>query len=296
LARAWAKAAHHRNGILVTADMKEDCAGMYEGDLKATLPALDSPRFKSALLDLCLSHQIAVAVPTRDDEVLEFSLMKEEFAARGIRLLAPSFDTVRLCQDKIHFSRWCGEHGFLTPPELETKLPLFARFRRGNGGSLTAKIHNAQDLEKVKRMWGSDCLIQAFVRAPEYSIDTFSDQYGKVICAVPRQRVQIVGGESWVSKTVANPALQAEAVRLAERLHLTGHAVMQCFLTVDGPLWIEVNPRFGGATSLALEAGCTSPEWILAEMAGDILPEPLAPYEDNLTMLRYSQDRFVRGA
>lgn len=289
LARTWAAVSK-----LIVADMNPHCPGMYEGAESVKLPALDSESFRPTLRAACKQFDVKLVVPTRDDEILAFAEWKEEFAALGVRMLAPGVDTVRLCQDKILFTDWCQKHGFGVAKvynEHDFYFPMFMRSRRGKGSSSSVRIKNVDDYHRTLNLFGwSDTLIQEYVRAPEYSVDVYATEDGEVVSAVPRQRVQIVAGESWVTTTVDHPQLQGEAVRLAKALKLTGHAVMQAFVRDDQVLWIEVNPRFGGASALAFQAGCNSPLWL----ATGKHPVPLAPYEVGLTMLRYTQDRFVR--
>jgi carbamoyl-phosphate synthase large subunit len=290
LVRAWKKAAHERGGNLIVADMDWSCIGMYEGDGSCTLPAMDTNEFVPLLKDVIKHYGITLVVPTRDEEVREFSA----YEIPGVRFLTPGGDAIRICQDKILFNDWCKVNGFKTPAEYLGRYPAFIRARRGSGSNHARRVVDDHDLKYFVSKNTGEVLIQEYVRAPEYSVDVFSSQAGKVICAVPRERVQIVGGESWVTKTVRHDALRDEAVRLAETLGLQGHSVLQCFDREGEILWIEVNPRFGGASALGMEAGCKSPDWILDELEGKSLPTPLVPYEENLTMLRYTQDRFVR--
>jgi carbamoyl-phosphate synthase large subunit len=295
LARTWYAACHGHGGALIVADMNPDCAGMYEGDDAVKLPSLDSDSFRPILKSACQKFGVKLVVPTRDEEVLAFSEWQGEFAALGIRMLTPSLETVRLCRDKILFTDWCEKHGFGVPKTYgphDLSFPAFLRYRYGRGSSSAVRVRNFDEFKRTLMTFGAaDTLIQEYIRVPEYSVDVFASQDGTVISAIPRLRKQIVSGESWVTVTVKHTQLQAEAVKLAHGLKLTGHAVMQCFVEGDKVMWIEVNPRFGGASACAFEAGCNSPEWLMDESK---CPKPLAPYEADLTMLRYSTDRFVR--
>ena len=297
LARSFHEACRKSGGHLYVADMNQNCAGMYEGDDAFQLPALDSEAFKPVLLGRCKQFDIKLVIPTRDEEVAAFADWKDEFAKEGILLLAPSKDTVQLCQDKILFADWCTLSGFRVPyvyGSHDLAFPAFMRSRRGKGSSAAVRVKNFEEFKRILELFGpKDTITQEYVRAPEYSVDVFATQDGTVISAVPRQRVSIVAGESWVTVTVKGDLIQAEAVKLAKALQLTGHAVMQCFVKDGKVLWIEVNPRFGGASACAFEAGCKSPEWLLNGVTVTTTP---VPYEVGVMMLRYTQDRFVRTA
>lgn len=296
LIRAWKKAVNERGGHLIVSDMNPECAGMYEGDMNVRLPAIDTQGFKDLLLGTCLDMGVKLVVPTRDEEVKEFAGWKEEFEGKGIRLLTPSLETVKLCQDKVRFAYWCINNDFKIPKiyENNVQFPAFIRARIGSGSSHSQRLVSHEEYIAAKKRLGDGWyIVQEFIRAPEYSVDVFSDQHGKVIGAVPRERIQIVGGESYVSRTVTDHEIQSEAVRLAEKLHLTGHSVLQCFKRDGEVLWIEANPRSGGASALAVRAGLKAQEWALSEVAGELSVAPLAPYHSGVLMLRYTQDRFV---
>jgi carbamoyl-phosphate synthase large subunit len=62
---------------------------------------------------------------------------------------------------------------------------------------------------------------------------------------------------------------------------------LQAFLTDEGPLLSEINPRFGGGFPLTLAAGGDYPEWIMQMLEGRCVPPRLGDYEVDLYMTRY---------
>jgi carbamoyl-phosphate synthase large subunit len=86
------------------------------------------------------------------------------------------------------------------------------------------------------------------------------------------------------------------ALDLCARLGCIGHNVVQAFYRREtGPLLIEVNPRFGGASNLSIRAGLDSPSRIIALLAGE-KPRNPRPIRFGLTMLRYSEDMIIEDA
>ena len=82
-----------------------------------------------------------------------------------------------------------------------------------------------------------------------------------------------------------------QALDLAGALQLVGHSVLQAFLHPErGVLWIEANPRFGGASILSIEAGLQSPARLLALLSGDETARAPRPLRNGLTLMRYGAE------
>src|SRR5690606_24923440 len=134
-----------------------------------------------------------------------------------------------------------------------------------------------------------------FLDWPEYTIDLFADFEGNVISVVPRRRVMVVSGESYVSATTRNDRLVEASIVLAKKLELVGHNTLQAFCQGSDVKWIEVNPRFGGACNLGFQAGAHTPSMLVLLVAGEKLSPQIGEYAVDLVMLRYTQDLFVQG-
>lgn len=292
LVRAFRSAlAREGGGRVIAADISPLSAALYEADAGVLLPRSDSEAFVPAVIDLCRRYDVGLLVPTRDEELPVFASNSDVFANAGVRVMVGSAETIRVCQDKAAFLAFCQTHGFHTPRRFDAAaalraLPVFARPRFGKGSAGAVKVSTAAELERLDE----DVILQELVSAQEYTIDLFADFSGQVISVVPRQRVRIVAGESYVSRTVREPVLIDAASRLAERLGLVGHNTIQCFFDGVTPLFIEVNPRYGGAAQLGFEAGAMTP-WFLVRLALGRSIEPcVGVFEDGLVMLRYTQD------
>ena len=170
------------------------------------------------------------------------------------------------------------------------------RPNRGAGGSGAARVADQRGLECLQAQ-GEDLVVQEFVSSPEYSIDVLSDFDAQPLQAVSRRRVQIRAGESSVSRVERRPGLEAAAMRLCAAIGVVGHAVVQAFDDErSGPRFIEVNPRFGGASNLSIAAGLDSPARLLALLGGDPSARAARPIRDSLSMLRFSQDVLIDAA
>lgn len=285
-------------GRVYAADLTPDNAALFEADGAVLLPRTDAPGFAGALSKACADHGIGLVVPTRDADLQILAGLKADFAARGVTVLVADGPALSTCQDKRAFVAFCAAHGFATPRtfasgETPDIFPVFVRPATGAGGRGARRVDAAAELPRDPGL-----LVQAFETAPEYSIDVLMDLAGRPLQAVPRRRLQVRDGEAVKSRTEDIPDLAEQSLALCSAVGLVGHNVVQAFYSPEtGVRFVEINPRFGGASNLSIQAGLASPERILQMVAGqaDKAAAPRALAWD-LTMLRYSQDRFVDAA
>lgn len=299
LVRAFQSAlARLGGGSVIAVDTSPFSPALYAADRHFLVPASTEPGFVEELLRICRMEQIRVIVPSRDEELPVFAEARERFETRGVRVIVPSSQTLSICQDKLAFVRFCREHGFGIPHTYDidqrynARFPLFVKPRFGKGGKGAQRVLNNAELNALNGE-SSDWVVQEYIDCPEYTIDLFSDFDSRVVSVVPRLRILVVGGESYVSRTSKKEEhLISEAARLALELRLVGHNTIQCFWDGVQMKFIEVNPRFGGGAALGFAAGADTPVMLLRLVAGDALPSRIGEYEADLVMLRFTEDFF----
>jgi carbamoyl-phosphate synthase large subunit len=299
LVRAFQAAVRSRGGKVVACDVASDSAALFAADEAVLMPPTGDASFRARLLGLCAERNIALVVPTRDGELPLLAELAPTLAAHGTRVLVAPPATVTRCQDKRVFNRFCEDNGYpiartyySDPPPV---FPVFARPAIGAGGHGAAKIDNRAAWEALEAS-RSELVVQDVVRAPEYTIDTLLDLDGRPLQAVARLRQAVRNGEAYKSRVEDLPELTDMALSLCARLGCIGHNVVQAFYRPEtGPLLIEVNPRFGGASNLSICAGLDSPSRLVALLAGETPPDP-RPIRFGLTMLRYSDDMIIEDA
>ena len=279
-------------GKVIAADAQARAAALYFADDYVLLPRQDAPDFWPEMERVCAQHEIALVVPTRDGELLSFARHRPWFAERNLAVMVASPETVALCQDKIAFAQFCRRHGFDIPLLYAegAHIPLFARPRVGAGAKGAYRIDTADGLAVALEC---GMIIQEYVDLPEYTIDVYIKFDGTIVSAVPRRRVQIMGGESFIGITQKHDGLINEAIRLSKALGLVGHNTIQCFLDGDVVKFIEVNPRYGGGAALGIAAGAPTPRYLVRELQHKIVPSRIGQFTDGLTMLRYTEDIFL---
>jgi carbamoyl-phosphate synthase large subunit len=290
------RAFRDAGATVLAQDVSPDNAALFEADRALLLPRSDDAGFPVALAEACAAHAVKLVVPTRDGELAAVAAAKPGLGAAGVTVLAPSTDAVETCQDKRRFAAFCTAHGFATPRtyppgEAPERFPVFVRPVRGAGGKGACRVDGP-------RAFAPDLLVQDLEIDPEFTVDVLMDLAGRPLQAVARSRLAVRDGEAVKSRVEDIPALAEAALGLCAALQLVGHNVVQAFYSPErGPRFIEVNPRFGGASNLSIRAGLASPERLLRMVAGDAeaaaRPRPIA---HGLTLLRYADDRLVTPA
>ena len=143
---------------------------------------------------------------------------------------------------------------------------------------------------------GNDFLFQKyFDKRKEYTVDCYVDHTGKVVCAIPRIRLDIAGGEVTDTVTVRDIEIEQLSIEILNRLQLTGPITLQFLRELYpsghlGPaMLMEINPRFGGGAVCAIHAGADIPYF----MFGDYLGKPMQPCDiwlEGTRICRYQQE------
>lgn len=303
LVRAFQSALARRGGGQVVAVETSPLApALYLANRYFLVPPSSDPHFIDHIGELCQRESISLIVPTRDEELPVFAAAaaRSRLEQHGCRVLVPSPETVRICQDKLAFLEFCRTHQFDTPRTYRpdqcshAEFPLFVKPRFGKGARGARRIDREADLRDAdsdSEHW----LIQEFVDCPEYTVDLLADFEGRVISAVPRLRQLVLAGESYVGRTVDEPLLIAASARLATELHLIGHNTIQCFWNGKQVKFIEVNPRFGGAAALGIAAGVDTPALLLRLLEGEAIRPQLGEFQSDLIMMRFTDDLFLQA-
>lgn len=258
--------------------------GIIAGDISGMAPArlyADSfwqmPKLHdSALPELvneCASRAISVVLPTRDGELEFWARHRGVFAQAGIEVIVSSPEAIARCRDKLEFARFGANIGLPFIPAAESPDPLhgelFVVKERFGAGSLGIglKLDRETALQHARNLVNP--LYQPFVPGPEISIDGWADRNGQVAGVVLRRRDFVVSGESQVTSTFRNAALEEQAMWILSKLQLRGPVVLQAIVVNDKLQIIECNPRFGGASTASIAVGLDSLYWSLAEILAD---------------------------
>src|ERR1017187_1800060 len=301
LVQAFVEAARlEGGGKVIAADADWRSAALHFAGRSYLVPKSLDARFFDAIHRICERESVRLVIPTRDKELPAFSQVRGEFLARGIVVMVADPEVVAVCQDKLRFVSFCCDRGFHVPrtfglTDLDTApFPLFVKERFGKGSANARRIASREGLELTLPLMGHP-VIQECVEAQEYTVDLMADFCSRVLTAVARERLRVLGGESFVGRTSRQMTVIDECVRLADALKLVGHNTIQCFFDGRTVKFIEVNPRFGGGANLGFAAGICTPRYLLQLVQKKPVEPRIGEFEDGLVMLRYTQDVFLHS-
>lgn len=286
-------------GQVIAVDASPRSAALYFADKSFIVPQGLDGKFFDSIKNICRENDVELIIPTRDEELPFFAARKNDLRKLGITVMVPDLGVVETCRDKRRFIDFCMKNKFAIPrtyniSELDkvTDFPIFIKERFGKGSKNIFLVKSRSELELVLKKMDNP-IIQEHIDAKEYTVDLFADFSGNVISVVPRERISILGGESFVGKTQKEWNIITESIRLAKALGLTGHNTIQCFLHDGSVKFIEVNPRYGGGANLGFAAGAFTPRYLIRVILGkDVRPE-IGQFEDGYLMLRYTEDIFL---
>lgn len=279
-------------------DMDRECTSRFFVDNFWEMPLLNELSAEK-VKDYCLKNKIGVVIPSRDGELLFFAQNKDYFSRFGIHIMVSAVKSVENCIDKLSFYR-----------ENKTRIPniipaeedidqleegkYVVKERYGSGSlSIGINLSRQEALDHAKGLAAP--IYQPYIKGKEYSVDAYVAKKSDVKGVVMRERVKVVNGESQITTTYSDHALENALRNSIENLNLYGHIVLQVIVTEGGSAHIiECNPRFGGASSLSIQKGLDSFYWTLLESRGvELTAYPFVRKERELTQIKHTQDKYI---
>jgi carbamoyl-phosphate synthase large subunit len=263
------------------------------------------PGYIKQLLSIVKANKVKLLIPTVDLDLKVLARNKPKFASMECRVLVSTPEVIDICQDKRKTYQFLAKNGFDTPVTMSVRSalskkklnwPCFLKPWDGYAGRGNAVVNNRTELLfYAKRIPNAIC--QEFIEGTEYTCDVYIDFGMKVRCVVPRKRIEIRAGEVSKGQVVKNPRIMSNAAKLVETLGAgPGVITLQLFLTDDNRVkFIEINPRFGGGAPLSIKAGANFPKWILQELSGKKTNIRSDGFEDDLIMLRYDSEVWLKN-
>jgi RimJ/RimL family protein N-acetyltransferase/predicted ATP-grasp superfamily ATP-dependent carboligase len=296
LLRALKKAVSKYNSNIKVygGDATEDCIGRYFVDVFWKMPLISELTAKD-LIDYCQTKGINLIIPTRDGELEFFASIKEILFESGISVMVSDAYVVATCLDKLAFAHFNRSAISASENIDDIRGDRYVVKERFGAGALSIGIglQKRGALDHAKLL---DCPIyQPYVSGKEISVDAYFTKSGFIKGMVMRYRNVVVDGESQITKTFSNGSLERKLEATLVELNLRGHIILQAFVDDNENIHvIECNPRFGGASTVSLEAGLDSFYWAYLE-AQDIslVDYPFVRVKREITQVRHPQDLYI---
>jgi len=290
------------NAVVYATDMHPILSSACQvADGSFSVPRVTDDDYIDCLLKLCLQNKVGMVVPTIDTELMVLAENRTLFEKNGVYIIISSVDLIASCRDK-RKTKGLFERISVRSPEIYDRTELiFPCFSKPYDGSCSvgAKPLNHSDQLTAELLSDDKMIFMELIddHHTEFTVDAYYDRRGELKCLVPRQRIEVRGGE--VSKGVTRrhdvydhllPACnKVEGAR--------GCLTIQLFVDLERNSFIglEINPRFGGGYPLAYSAGANYPGWLISEyfQGGEI--GFFDGWESNLLMLRYDAMELISG-
>lgn len=255
-------------------------------------PGFLSSEFNEWLGDIVKRYSIDIVIPNMDSATVALS----KFAETNVESCWSLVSSRHLCEsmhDKKLSDAFFHEHRIPVPPDTPGVFPKILKPRFGFGAKGIRIANDPAQLAAELVDDGNSCIVQDLLSDfQETTVDIYiSLKYG-LLGYVLRDRIEVSDGEVMVCRT--RPPYENERsliMRVANIQGWQGCITLQYLTDKHRNLHvIEINPRFGGGATCAIEVGLDMASYVLLEYLRVPLTPPTAIR--NVIMSRARRDFF----
>lgn len=251
----------------------------------------DDPDVVDDIARVIEEYQVNIILPFVNGAVEVASLCKERFP--NVFVPVSDFRLTSRLFDKVEAAKIFKDAGFPIPKTysvISNEMPAIVKPRKGGSSRGIQVFRDVEDLMHLENL--DSYIIQEYIEHNrEYTVDCYVDGSGRILTTVPRERIEVLGGEVNRTKTCRIEPIIELARRVIEKCGLTGPVTLQFLhdLDRDRYLLMEVNPRLGGGVICSIYAGAPITDYILGEALGRPL-KPCDDWNDDVLMARYLEE------
>jgi len=245
---------------VISADADRLSPGLYLSHKGYVVPRFNDSGFFPSVMKIIEKEKINLIIPALDTILLDFSEKKKEFERIGVKVMVSSPETIMITRDKWKtYNALKGivpvPRSFLRKKDIDIDFPLFIKPRHGSGSNFAYRVDSKEELDFFYKRIDKP-IIQEYLGGKEYTVDCLADTEGKLIIAVPRERISTKAGISVKGKIVKNDQLEEMAKKISRRLNFSGPFFFQAKENDEGvPHLTEINARISGSMSFSSSAG-----------------------------------------
>jgi carbamoyl-phosphate synthase large subunit len=292
------------NSKVLTVDVNANYSGAcHISDGFFNVERLDHPDYIKNLLHICKNNEINLIIPTIDTELQLLAENVEEFEEIGTSVVISDKEFIRHCRDKRLTHKLFLSCGIEVAKEYEKKKPIFPLFIKPYDGSSSVDtfIIKHKGMLTDDHLQNEKLMFLEYLDLDEYkefTVDIFYDRQSKLKCIVPRERIEVRGGEVRKGITRKNEVFKTLKEKLSYLEGARGCLTTQVFQhkSTKRIIGIEINPRFGGGYPLTYLSGANYTRWIIEEYLLNKEIRYFDAWEDNLLMLRYDDEILVHDS
>ena len=275
---------------IVSYDLSEEVPIALEGKVIKGL-RFDNPDVVDDLKRVVKEYQVDIILPIVNNSMEIASILKQQL--EDVFVPVTDFEHARSLFDKADAAKVFKEAGLPIPQTysvLSAQMPAIAKPRKGGSSRGIQIFNNIEDLMHLQDL--HNYLIQEYIEhAREYTVDCYIDRKGEILVTVPRERLEIMGGESTRTITCHNRVLEKLSREVIEKFSLRGPVNLQFLHDLDSDryLLMEVNPRIGGGVICSIYAGAPIADYIIDEALGVTL-QPCTDWASGTLLARYFKE------
>jgi len=289
------------DGKVYAADMKPELSPACRiADGSFSIIPVTDPAYCEKLVEICLDYGIKIVIPTIDTELIPIAESIDLFLRNSIQPVISSVEFVKICRDKRELFKYFDSISLQRTNEVDLNNPQFPIFAKPVDGSSSIGIQIIKEKRQLtKELIRDKNMIFLKYLSPEnyneFTIDLYFDRNNFLKCAVPRERLEVRGGEVSKAITRKDDIYKKICSLFTFCPGLVGCITLQLFrhIKTSEIIGIEINPRFGGGYPLSYLAGANYPHYIIREyLMNEDIPF-FDTWESNLLMLRYDDEIIV---
>lgn len=285
------------NGKVLTIDMNPSLSAACQiSDKSFKAPRVTDESYVLFLKELCREEKISIIIPTIDTELSILATLKEEFLKENILIAVSSKEVCDIFAKKSSTFEFFSEHNIKTPKIINdiknASFPLFAK-KDNSSLSIGAGVVNSYTEAQNLLEKDSSYIFQELIDAREFTVDVFVDSKKEIISIVPRERLEVRGGEVAKAYALKDEDILREIKSLVNKIDgAYGILTIQLFKSEKEIIFIEINPRFGGGYPLSYSAGANYAKYLIKDYL-KIEQSYDESWRDKTVMLRYDAEVIV---
>ena len=267
------------------------------------LPKVGEVGYAEKLLDLCKKNKINMVVPLIDPELEVLAAHYDEFRSNGIMAVVSPARTIDIAFDKYQTHLHAKKAGIEVPETVTTieealkliasgKLswPVIVKPRKGSASMFVNSCSNESEL-KLAFQTCPGPVIQQFILGDEYGYDIFCDSDFKPVSVFCKLKLTMRAGETDKAVSVNDKKLIDLGVKIAQAFPMFGPIDADVKTGKNGPMLLEINPRFGGGYPCSHLCGADFPAKLIAICKGQKLSPDIGNYPAGVYM--FKQDEII---
>ncbi len=249
---------------LIGISVHEDSAAPAFCDVFVKAPLTSDEYYISWLVDIIQKHNVSIAIPGIELDVLTWSERRTEIERSGVKLLLNNAELIQLCADKWLFYEYLVAHEspFAIPTALEFdetnhEFPLLLKPRKGSGSRGISVVNNVEELQRNIQPHQRSMIIQPVVgnEDSEFTTSGFFDFDSQLHAHVTLKRKLSAFGYTEAAEVVKVEGIENAILELSTIFKPVGPTNFQFRLEGSQLKLLEINPRISSTTSIRTAFG-----------------------------------------